>query len=128
MIFRHSFAVRTLIDWQRSGVDIDGHIGVLSTYLGHVSPADTYWYLSASPELMALAAERLDARYGAHAMTALAPTLQAFFTDRLIGQRAGQPEHHRRLPRHLPAAAGLRRRRAPARRRASWTSPTSTPR
>lgn len=62
---RHSFAVRTLIDWQRSGVRVEEHIAALSTYLGHVSPADTYWYLSASPELMALAAERLDARYGA---------------------------------------------------------------
>ena len=62
---RHSFAVRTLIDWHRSGVRIDEHIATLSTYLGHVSPADTYWYLSASPQLMALAAERLDARYGA---------------------------------------------------------------
>lgn len=62
---RHSFAVRTLVDWQRSGVPVEEHIAVLSTYLGHVSPADTYWYLSASPELMALAAERLDAHYGA---------------------------------------------------------------
>ncbi len=62
---RHSFAVRTLIDWQRSGVRVEDHIAALSTYLGHVSPADTYWYLSASPELMALAAERLDTRYGA---------------------------------------------------------------
>lgn len=62
---RHSFAVRTLIDWHRSGVPVDDHIATLSTYLGHVSPADTYWYLSASPELMALAAERLDARFGA---------------------------------------------------------------
>jgi len=61
---RHSFAVRTLIEWQRSGVSVAERIGVLSTYLGHVSPADTYWYLSASPELMALAAERLDARFG----------------------------------------------------------------
>ena len=61
---RHSFAVRTLIDWHRSGVPVDEHIATLSTYLGHVSPADTYWYLSASPQLMALAAERLDARYG----------------------------------------------------------------
>jgi hypothetical protein len=50
----------------RAGVNIDEHMAVLSTYLGHVSPADTYWYLSASPELMALAAERLDARFGAH--------------------------------------------------------------
>jgi integrase len=62
---RHSFAVHTLIEWHRSDVDIDEHIGTLSTYLGHVSPADTYWYLSASPELMELAAERLHARFGA---------------------------------------------------------------
>ncbi len=62
---RHSFAVETLIRWQRSGADIDQHIAALSTYLGHISPADTYWYLSASPELMALAAERLQMRFGA---------------------------------------------------------------
>lgn len=62
---RHSFAVRTLIDWQRSGVSVDDHMATLSTYLGHIAPADTYWYLSASPELMGLAAERLDARFGA---------------------------------------------------------------
>jgi integrase/recombinase XerD len=62
---RHSFAVRTLVQWHRSGVDVAGHMAVLSTYLGHVNPAGTYWYLSASPELMALAAARLDSRYGA---------------------------------------------------------------
>ena len=61
---RHRFAVQTLIDWQRSAVNIDEHITSLSTYLGHVSPADTYWYLSASPELMALAAERVADRFG----------------------------------------------------------------
>jgi len=61
---RHGFAVQTLIDWQRSGVNINEHIVTLSTYLGHVSPADTYWYLSASPELMALAADRLADRFG----------------------------------------------------------------
>jgi integrase len=62
---RHSFAVRTLIEWHHTGLSVEKHIAVLSTYLGHVSPADTYWYLSASPELMALAAERLDVRFGA---------------------------------------------------------------
>lgn len=62
---RHSFAVRTLIDWQRSGVSVDDHIATLSTYLGHIAPADAYWYLSASPELMGLAAERLDTCFGA---------------------------------------------------------------
>jgi integrase len=62
---RHSFAVDTLIRWQRSGLSVDEHIATLSTYLGHVSPADTYWYLSASPELMELAAGRLHTRFGA---------------------------------------------------------------
>jgi integrase len=62
---RHSFAVDTLIRWQRSGLSVDEHIATLSTYLGHVSPADTYWYLSASPELMGLAAQRLHTRFGA---------------------------------------------------------------
>jgi integrase len=61
---RHSFAVSTLIGWQRSGVQIDERIAALSTYLGHVSPADTYWYLTATPELMGAAAERLDRRFG----------------------------------------------------------------
>ena len=62
---RHSFAVRTLIQWQRSGVSVDQRIAVLSSYLGHVAPADTYWYLSAAPELTQLAANRLEARFGA---------------------------------------------------------------
>lgn len=61
---RHRFAVQTLIDWKRSGVNVDEQIATLSTYLGHVSPADTYWYLSASPELMALAADRLADKFG----------------------------------------------------------------
>jgi hypothetical protein len=56
--------VRTLIEWQRGGVSIDGHIGALSAYLGHISPADTYWYLSASPELMQVAAQRLNDHFG----------------------------------------------------------------
>ena len=61
---RHSFAVDTLIRWQHSGLSVDEHIATLSIYLGHVSPADTYWYLSASSELMGLAAQRLHTRYG----------------------------------------------------------------
>lgn len=61
---RHSFAVRTLIQWHRSGVDVDAAILRLSTYLGHIAPADTYWYLSAVPELMELAAQRLDLTFG----------------------------------------------------------------
>jgi integrase/recombinase XerD len=56
---RHSFAVRTMTRWAREGKDADADIALLSAYLGHVSPSDTYWYLSASPELMELAALRL---------------------------------------------------------------------
>ena len=62
---RHSFAVRTLLDCQRSGQDVEEKIAALSTYLGHVAPSDTYWYLTATPELMQLAADRLEDRFGA---------------------------------------------------------------
>lgn len=62
---RHRFAIATLITWHQAGLDVDEHIAVLSTYLGHVAPSDTYWYLSATPELMALAAKRLDEHLGA---------------------------------------------------------------
>lgn len=61
---RHTFAVRTLIGWLRSGADVGAGMPVLSTYLGHVNPKGTYWYLQASPELMELAAGRLDGRFG----------------------------------------------------------------
>ena len=85
-ISSHSFAVSQLLDWRRAdGADVQARMPLLSAYLGHVSPAGTYWYLTAVPELMELAAARL-AR-GGTAVTALAPTLQAFFTERLIGQR-----------------------------------------
>ncbi len=57
---RHTFAVRTLLDWYRAGADVAGQMHLLSTYLGHVDPVATYWYLSAAPELLALAAERLE--------------------------------------------------------------------
>ena len=56
---RHSFAVRTLLAWYRAGVDVEAQLPLLSTHLGHIKPASTYWYVSSSPELMALAAQRL---------------------------------------------------------------------
>ena len=56
---RHSFAVRQLLRWHREGADVRARMPVLSAYLGHVSPAGTYWYLEAVPELMELAAARL---------------------------------------------------------------------
>jgi integrase/recombinase XerD len=59
---RHSFAVRALISSYRSGMDVEARMIALSTYLGHVNPSDTYWYLSASPELVEFVAGRLDDR------------------------------------------------------------------
>jgi len=56
---RHTFAVRTLTDWHRQGVDVAPRMSLLSTYLGHVDPLETYWYLHAAPELMTAAAERV---------------------------------------------------------------------
>jgi integrase/recombinase XerD len=61
---RHTFAVRTLLDWYRRGSNVEAHLPRLSTYLGHSGPTFTYWYLSAAPELMALAAARLERTLG----------------------------------------------------------------
>jgi integrase/recombinase XerD len=62
---RHSFAVQTLIRWHRAGEDVGALLPRLSTYLGHLTPGYTYWYLSAAPELLALAAARLEKAKGA---------------------------------------------------------------
>ena len=70
---------------------MDAQLPTLSTWLGHVEPANTYWYLQASPELLGLAAERLEQIPGCVAMSLLAPTLEAFFTERLTGQRQASP-------------------------------------
>ena len=61
---RHTFAVTTLLGWYRDGQDVQARLPALSTYLGHASPAATYWYLTATPELHTLAAERLEAAPG----------------------------------------------------------------
>jgi len=55
---RHRFAVRTLLQWYRDGVDVQRHLPELATYLGHTDVENTYWYLSAIPELLELAMNR----------------------------------------------------------------------
>jgi integrase len=62
--FRHRLAVDTLLRWYRTGADVERHLPELSTYLGHTHFSDTYWYLSAVPELLQLAAARLETRGG----------------------------------------------------------------
>ena len=60
--FRHRFAIRTLLNWYRAGVDVEQRLPELSAYLGHTHINDSYWYLSATPELLHLAAKRLDSQ------------------------------------------------------------------
>ncbi len=57
MDFRHTFATLRLIEWYRAGIDVARALPTLSTYLGHVSIAHTYWYIEAVPELLQLATE-----------------------------------------------------------------------
>jgi integrase/recombinase XerD len=57
---RHAFTVATMLDWYRDGEDVQARLPLLSTWLGHVDPKSTYWYLQAVPELLALAAGRLE--------------------------------------------------------------------
>jgi site-specific recombinase XerD len=59
---RHRFAVRTIMSWYRSGFDVDQYMPRLTTYLGHSGVGDTYWYLSAIPELLRLAADRVESK------------------------------------------------------------------
>ena len=105
---RHSFAVGTLLDWCRDDADIAARMPLLSAYLGHAAPAHTYWYLQASPELLAEAARSARPwhqdspgdrrrRDGAGVLHRAART-----------PAAGQRSHHRRLPGHAAAAARLR--------------------
>jgi integrase/recombinase XerD len=87
-------AVRTMLDAYHTGADAQARLSILSTYLGHVNPSNTYWYLSAAPELLALAGERLQQHLDQARrpdMTALAPTLQTFLTDYLTRQRKASP-------------------------------------
>lgn len=57
---RHRFALQTLVDFYRDGKPVEPRLPLLSTYLGHTNPRDTFWYLQAAPELLAIAAARLE--------------------------------------------------------------------
>ena len=62
--FRHSFACRTILGWLKEGVDVDSKMIYLSTYLGHVKIADTYWYLTGIPEIMEVVSENFEKLFG----------------------------------------------------------------
>jgi integrase/recombinase XerD len=92
---RHAFVLRTLLGWYREGADVEAQLPLLSTVLGHVHPADTYWYFEAAPELSALAAERLE-RTWEGPVSSGSPNGQAHLPH--VRQRRWRPRPHR--PRH----------------------------
>jgi len=63
---RHTFAVRTVLAWHRGGEDVEAKLPTLSTYLGHIGPSSTYWYLTAIPALLESATARLERAWKAH--------------------------------------------------------------
>jgi site-specific recombinase XerD len=58
--FRHRLATNTLLRWYRRGIDVERHLPELSTYLGHAHISDTYWYLTATPQLLHQAMRRVE--------------------------------------------------------------------
>lgn len=57
---RHTFACRRLLLWYKQGVDIDAMMIYLSTYLGHAKVTHTYWYLTATPELLSVISNKFE--------------------------------------------------------------------
>ena len=62
--FRHTMACNTIRKWSEKGVDVNARLHVLSAYMGHVRPEDTYWYLSATPEMLELSCRKYEAQFG----------------------------------------------------------------
>jgi len=62
--FRHTMVCNTIYKWTKQGIDINTKLHVLSTYLGHVKPADTYWYLSATPGMLELSCLKYEEMFG----------------------------------------------------------------
>jgi integrase len=103
---RHSFAVHTLLDWYRTGVDVEARLPWLSTYLGHVGPSTTYWYLTATPELLTVAHRRLE-RFLEDSHDPARTAAGGFLHRPTAPSDVRQSEHRRGLPRCLPPPAPL---------------------
>ena len=65
---RHRFAVRTLLHWYQAGINVEVHLPTLAAYLGHTHVADTYWYLTGTPQLLQRIARRLDLPKGGRSL------------------------------------------------------------
>jgi integrase/recombinase XerD len=62
--FRHTMACNTIKCWTEQRIDVNENLYVLSTYMGHVKPQDTYWYLTATPEMLELCCSRYENMFG----------------------------------------------------------------
>lgn len=62
--FRHTFASRTIFNWLEKGIDVNANIFQLSVFLGHAKVQDTYWYLSATPEMLSLTNHFYERQFG----------------------------------------------------------------
>ena len=114
-----------LLEWYRAGEDVEALLPRLWTNLGHRDSRSTYWYLSAAPELLSLAAGRLELAQGVISMTLVGwPILESFFVDRLARQlRVAQTSRSPKAGR----AAGCRRRSAGRWSRMRRSAPSSSP-
>lgn len=96
---RHSFAVRTIIGWYRQGQDPAREMIKLTTYLGHDSPENTYWYFEATPELLELASQRITGPSDGEAARARFPGVAAEATEaretRVATAAPSRPERRR---------------------------------
>lgn len=61
---RHTFACNTIKRWHLEGEDVNHKLYLLSVYMGHAKPEDTYWYLSATPELLNIIAHKYEVQFG----------------------------------------------------------------
>ena len=93
---RHTYSVNTLLGWYRAGDDVAAKLPLLSTYLGHVDPAATYWYLSAVPDLLGLAAGRLEQREGGDASSGREVALLLREQEHVRHRRATRAQRARR--------------------------------
>ena len=75
--FPHRFAIQTLLGWYREGMDVEKKLPALSTYLGHICVRDTYWYLSACPDLLQEAQRSTDDGRSSHEASCNVATLIA---------------------------------------------------
>ncbi|AYY13025.1 hypothetical protein EF847_10260 [Actinobacteria bacterium YIM 96077] len=102
---RHTFAVATLINWQRDGINVHTRLPVLSTYLGHSSSEATYWYLQARPRAprprrrptRIRRRRHIRSRGGRAAREAAMTTLAPIFATEPVGSDRPGRRHHRRL-------------------------------